>query len=142
MTLLLIGLVSYWRVKSRRWETGPLNFALCQRRPVLFDRQAGISERGVPTRRTEHNLETGCSAVGHQIRLAGGGAAERGFNIEQARFRGCRQRLCDIGQRLPVSLRERGLVSSRLVSGFAASTSVTTVVMVLISPVRSASSTA
>ena len=77
--------------------------------PSLFDRQAGISERGVPGRHTEHNLETGCGAVGHQVRLASGGAAERSFDIEQARFRGCRQRLCDIGQRLPVSVPERGL---------------------------------
>ena len=77
--------------------------------PSLFDRQAGISERGVPGRHTEHNLETGCGAVGHQVRLAGGGA-DRGFDIEQARFRSCRQRLGDIGQvRLPVSVAERGL---------------------------------
>ena len=78
--------------------------------PSLFDRQAGISERGVPGRHTEHNLETGCGAVGHQVRLAGGGA-ERGFDIEKARFWVCRQRLCDLGHqvRLPVSLAERGL---------------------------------
>ena len=64
--------------------------------PSLFDRQAGISERGVPGRHTEHNLETGCGAVGHQVRLAGGGA-ERGFDIEQAGFWGCRQHLCENG---------------------------------------------
>ena len=67
-----------------------------QCRPVLLDRHAGISERGVPGRHTEHNLETGCRAVGHQVRLPGGGA-ERGLDIERGRFRVCRQHLCDNG---------------------------------------------
>ena len=67
-----------------------------QCRPVLLDRHAGISERGVPGRHTEDNLETGRGAVGHQVRLPGGGA-ERGLDIEQGRFRVCRQHLCDNG---------------------------------------------
>ena len=50
----------------------------------------------MPRRHTEHDLETGCGAVGHQVRLPGGGA-ERGLDIERGRFRVCRQHLCDNG---------------------------------------------
>ena len=86
------------------------SLAGCQRRPVLLDRHAGISESGMPGQHTAHNLETFWGAVGHQVCLPEG-VAERGLDIERRRFQGCRQHLCDV-------------------------------VMVPISPVRSASSTA
>jgi hypothetical protein len=50
----------------------------------------------VPDWHTEDNLESGCGAVGHQVRLPGGGAA-RGLDIERDRFWVCRQHLCDNG---------------------------------------------
>ena len=53
---------------------------------------------------------TGDCVIVLPARINAGGGAERGFDIEQARFRSCRQRLGDIGQvRLPVSVAERGL---------------------------------
>ena len=61
-------------------------------RPSRRHQRARRAEAG----HTEHNVETGCSAVGHQVRLPGGGA-ERGLDIERGRFRVCRQHLCDNG---------------------------------------------
>ena len=80
--------------------------------PVLLYRHADISERSVPGRHTEHDLKSRLWCYSPPGTLA------------RAAVRGA------------VS------ISSGVVTGFAASTSVTTVVMVRTSRVRSASSTA